>query len=64
MTIWAVFSLIVRALGLVGWADSLWEKHEVAKRTQEIKDVATGIDRMSDADVEQQLREQYTRKDT
>lgn len=56
MTFWGILSLLLHWLGLIRWGEALWEKHELVKKAKEIKDVATGIDRMSDDDVSKQLR--------
>jgi hypothetical protein len=34
MTIWGVLSTLCRILGLVKWADSLWQSHEAAMKAR------------------------------
>ena len=55
---WKAVALLFRLLGLLEWAKGAWDKHEAWKLKQNDRTILTD----SDADVDKQLRDKYTRQ--
>lgn len=62
MTWLSLIASLCRIVGLIDWADKLYQMHEAKVKAQEAANARNDVDALSDAELDKRVRDDITRK--